>query len=303
VAALLIMLLAMSAGGSIIWYQLQRERRLTGRLQALRQLNNFTASPIGHISGEGITGLVAALGFGIARSGLLSQSTIEGLKQTLASAGLRGPGVMGLFVGAKILLMLLMPLLALLLMQYLDVSPVFRNTAIAGSALVGLLAPNWWIGQRHKRYLRAVAVGLPDALDMMVICSEAGLSFEPTIARVAHEIHSAHPVIAEEFIQTVNELRVVADSKVALANMGARTGVDGIKRMTSVLVQTMRYGTPLSDALRVLSAEMRQETLIRHETRAARLPVLLTIPMILFILPCIFLIVGGPAVVQVMNSK
>ena len=85
----------------------------------------------------------------------------------------------------------------------------------------------------------------------------------------------------------------------ALTNMGVRTGLEGIKRMASVLVQTMKYGTPLSDALRVLSAEMRQEMLIRYETRAARLPVLLTIPMILFILPCIFLIVGGPAAIQV----
>ena len=95
---------------------------------------------------------------------------------------------------------------------------------------------------------------------------------------------------------------MVTDSTVALNNMAVRTGLEGLKRMTSVLVQTMKYGTPLSDALRVLSAEMRQEMLIRFETRAARLPVLLTLPMILFILPCIFLIVGGPAAIQVMGS-
>lgn len=136
----------------------------------------------------------------------------------------------------------------------------------------------------------------------MVICAEAGLGFEPAINRVAAEIRQAHPAISEEFGKTASELRVAADSRMALINMGKRTGLESIKRMTSMLVQTMRYGTPLGDALRVLSAEMRQEMLIRYETRAARLPVLLTIPMILFILPCIFLIVGGPAVVQVMKT-
>jgi tight adherence protein C len=91
----------------------------------------------------------------------------------------------------------------------------------------------------------------------------------------------------------------MADSRVALANMGNRTGIDGLTRLGTTLIQSMQYGTPLSHAMRVLSAEMRQETLTRFETRAARLGVLLTLPMIVFILPCVFMVVGGPAAVQV----
>jgi tight adherence protein C len=299
---LLVLLLALGAGAAIIWYQLQRQTRLALRLKSIRYTDRVVSSIVAQKSANGVADLVAVLGAAVVRSGLLSQKTVAGLEQALISTGLRGPSALGLFVGTKLLLLLVMPLLALTVLQRLGVSPLLRNVSIAGAALAGLLGPDWWINRKYKQYLRAVMLGLPDALDLMVICAEAGLTFEPAITRVANEIRTAHPAVSEEFSQTASELRVAADSKVVLNNMGLRTGLEGIKRMASVLAQTMRYGTPLSDALRILSTEMRQEMMIRYETRAARLPVLLTIPMILFILPCIFLIVGGPAVVQVMKS-
>jgi tight adherence protein C len=107
--------------------------------------------------------------------------------------------------------------------------------------------------------------------------------------------------IGLELAITANELQVMTDSRVALLNMGARTGIDGLTRLGTTLVQSMQYGTPLTASMRVLSAEMRQDTLTRFESRAARLGVLLTLPMVVFILPCVFLVVGGPAVVQVMR--
>lgn len=282
--------------------QWRRQERLQGRLQAIRRPYDASAAMASTQQARGIVGLIGALGSGVARSGLLSQKTMSELTLTLGASGLRGPGALGIFVGAKLLLLVLVPLLAFAALQRFELSSVMRNGSLVGAALVGLLGPDWWVRRRHKQHLDALQLGLPDALDLMVICAEAGLGFEPALNRVAIEIRTAHPAISEEFGQTASELRVVADSRVALINMGKRTGLDSIKRMTSMLAQTMRYGTPLGDALRVLSAEMRQEILIRFETRAARLPVLLTIPMILFILPCIFLIVGGPAAIQVMNS-
>ena len=101
---------------------------------------------------------------------------------------------------------------------------------------------------------------------------------------------------------SVDNLEINADRRAALIGLGQRTGLENLRRLGGTLVQTMQYGTPLSQALRTLSAEMRQELLIRFEERAARLPVLLTLPMILFILPCVFLVVGGPAIVQVARS-
>lgn len=282
--------------------QWRRQERLNGRLEAIRRPNDASLIMAPSQRVGGVLGLIGALGSGVARSGLLSQKTMSELTLTLGASGLRGPGALGIFVGAKLLLLFLMPLLVFAVLQRFEVSSMVRNVSLAGGALVGLLGPDWWVRRRHKQHLNALQLGLPDALDLMVICAEAGLGFEPALNRVAVEIRSAHPAISEEFGQTASELRIVADSRVALINMGTRTGLDSIKRMTSMLAQTMRYGTPLGDALRVLSAEMRHEILIRFETRAARLPVLLTIPMILFILPCIFLIVGGPAAIQVMNS-
>ena len=297
-----VVVLLLWGGCEAMLRQWRRQERLNARLQAVRRLDDPSITMASSQRTGGFVGLIGALGSGVARSGLLSKKTMSELTLTLGASGLRGPGALGVFVGAKLLLLFLMPLLVFAVLQRFEVSPMMRNVSLAGGALIGLLGPDWWVRRRHKQHLDALQMSLPDALDLMVICAEAGLGFEPALNRVAVEIRSANPAISEEFGQTASELRIVADSRVALINMGTRTGLDSIKRMTSMLAQTMRYGTPLGDALRVLSAEMRHEILIRFETRAARLPVLLTIPMILFILPCIFLIVGGPAAIQVMNS-
>jgi tight adherence protein C len=298
----LVLLFAMIAGAAVAWHYLERRSHLAARLTRIRYVGTTVSRTAEQRYASSVADLVAYIGTGIARSGLLSQKTMMGLEHTLASTGFHGSSALGLFVGTKLLLLFANPLLALIVLDHLGWSSLLRNIGVAAAALAGLLGPDWWVNWRHKKYLRAVTAGLPDALDLMVICAEAGLSFEPAIIRVANEIRSAHPAISQEFSLTASELRVAADSKIALTNMGTRTGLESVKRITSVLTQTMRYGTPLGDALRVLSAEMRHEMLIRFETRAARLPVLMTIPMILFILPCIFLIVGGPAAVQVVQS-
>ena len=136
----------------------------------------------------------------------------------------------------------------------------------------------------------------------MVICAEAGLGLEPALVRVGAELRHVHPALADELARTSHELQVIPDSRVALGNMAARTGLESLRRLGTTLIQTMQYGTPLSAALRVLATELRQEALTRFEERAARLPVLLTLPMILFILPCVFLVVGGPAAIRVMKA-
>ncbi len=137
---------------------------------------------------------------------------------------------------------------------------------------------------------------------MMVICTEAGLGLEPAIDRVGREIAAAHADVAEELLNAAREMRVNADRRLALMNMAARAQLPSLRRLSVTLVQTLQYGTPLSQALRALSTEMRQEALTRFEARAGRLPTLLTVPMIVFILPCVFMIVGGPAIVHVMQG-
>jgi len=246
--------------------------------------------------------LVAGLGMLMSRSGLLPASTLADLEQTLVSAGLRQRNGLALFVGGKLLLFLLLPVVAFVLLHGTSVSSTVRLVLLAMAAVVGLLLPDFILRRRRAAYLAAVGQGLPDALDMLVICSEAGLGLEIGLERVASEIEPAHPAVAAELKLTSGELRILADRRAALTNMGTRTGLETLKRLGATLIQTIQYGTPLSQALRTLSTEMRYEMLMRFEARAARLPVLLTLPMILFILPCIFIVVGGPAGLTVMRT-
>jgi tight adherence protein C len=117
--------------------------------------------------------------------------------------------------------------------------------------------------------------------------------------RVAAEIWYAHPAVARELNQTVTEMQIAVNGAQALTGLGTRTGLSSLKRVATTLIQSTQYGTPLSEALRSLAAEMRQEALTRYEEKAARLPVMLTIPMIIFVLPCVFIVVGGPAALHI----
>jgi tight adherence protein C len=283
-------------------HQLRRERAFAARVALA---HGETPTDVVHNEGAALrtwlTKAVAAIGQTILRTGLLSSRTRTDLERTLDSCGLRGPNGLGLFVGFKILLLVGLPIATALALDGVHVSPRMHVMLPAGAAVIGLLVPDWVIGKRRKKVIGQLEQGLPDALDMMVICAQAGLGLGPTIIRVGTELAPARPEIARELLLTANDLQIMSDSRVALNNLGARTGLDSMKRLGTALIQSMVYGTPLTEALRMLSVEMRQETLTRFEARAARLPVLLTLPTVVFILPCVFLIVGGPAVIQVVG--
>ena len=249
--------------------------------------------------------VVTAIGETIAGSGAISTRTLEDLRQTLQVAGFRGRHGLGLFVGTKLLLVVGLPLATLALPWLLHRDIPYPSAMLSLAAGIGLLSPDKIVQGLRKRYLQALEAGMPDALDMMVICGQAGLGLEASIERVGVEIHYAHPAVAEELTRTAHEMQVNADTRTALINLGNRTGLESARRLAGVLIQSMQYGTPLTQALRALAAEQRQEMLAKFEGRAARLPVLLTLPMIVFILPCVFLIVAGPAMVDVyrMMSK
>ena len=281
----------------------RREARFHARVRMVQASVGLAAPEApAAASGQGALRLVALIGTTIARSGLLSTRTITELEQTLLAAGFRGGNGLGLFVGSKLLLLGCAPLVAIPLVSALPLPPLLRNVLMFGSAAAGLLAPDIIVRRMRANYLRELERGLPDALDMLVICAEAGLGLEAAISRVGAEIRAANRAVAAEFAETASELRITSDMHAALLNLGQRTGLDSLKRLGAVLTQSIRYGTPLTRALRTIGGEMREEMLIRFEARAARLPVLLTVPMILFILPCVFMIVGGPAMLQVIRA-
>jgi len=243
---------------------------------------------------------ISALGMALMQSGLLPGRTRAELQQALISSGFRGPNALALFIGAKLVLIVAGPIAGVLLAGLMG-SPN-HTFYILGGFIGGLLLPDQMIKRFRKSYLSKLEAGLPDALDLLVICAQAGLSLEPAMSRVAAEMRGARPQVAVELELTVRELEIMGDAAVALGNLGKRTGLSTLQRLVSTLVQTMQYGTPLTDALRNLSAEVRQQTLTHFEAQAARLPVLLTLPMVLFIMPCVFIVVGGPAILQVMKT-
>ena len=161
------------------------------------------------------------------------------------------------------------------------------------------MLPDFIIGRLRRRYLTAVETALPDALDLLVICADAGLPLETAFDRVALEMRDSDPPTANELALTSGEMKIMPDRRQALVNLGRRTGLDSLTALGGTLAQTLQYGTPLTQALRTMSAELRHTMLMRFEERAARLPVLLTLPMMMFFLPCVILVAGGPAAVQV----
>ncbi len=251
------------------------------------------------MSGSATTRLVAGLGTLLARSGILPARTLAELEATLSSAALGGKNGLALFIGSKVLLALGALLVAVVAESRFALPTNLRYALPAASLVIGLVLPDHVIKRLRQRYLRAVSAGIADALDMMVICSEAGLGLEPAIERVGEELEQAHPQTAKELRATAHELQIMSDRRQALANMGERTQLDSLRRLGTTLIQTMQFGTPLTQALRTLAAEMRQENMTLCEARAAKLPVMLTFPMILFILPCVFIVVGGPAILRV----
>lgn len=246
------------------------------------------------------TAVLTALGRLLARSGMLPAATLAELAVTLSAAGFRGANALWLFLGVKLTLFGGLPLLVLTVAGISDTSRRLVAAAIAAGG--GLLLPDMAVRRIRTRHANRLQRGLPDTLDLLVICAQAGLGLEPAIERVGDEIRHVHPAIALELELTAHELRINSDSRVALLALGRRTGLDSLKRLTATLTQSLQYGTPLSAALRMLSAEMRQEALTRFEERAARLPVLLTLPMMIFIMPCVFIVVAGPAVLRIMHA-
>jgi tight adherence protein C len=285
----------------LLWQDMRRSERLSARLRMARS-GGGQAEPEPGAGLSPVLRVVTAIGETIARSGALSARTLEELRQTLHVAGFRGDHGLGLFVGTKLLLVIGLPLPVLIAVWLLHVNVPYPTAVAAVAAGIGLLAPDKVVQHLRARYLRSLEAGMPDALDMMVICGQAGLGLEASIERVGIEIRHAHPVVAEELTRTAHEMQVNADTRVALLNFGKRTGLESARRLSAMLIQSMQYGTAMALALRTLSAEQRQEMLAKYETKAGRLPVLLTLPMIVFILPCVFLVVAGPAIVDVYRA-
>ncbi|HEY0526092.1 MAG TPA: type II secretion system F family protein [Stellaceae bacterium] len=223
--------------------------------------------------------------------------------EMLARAGWRSADTVTLFLGLRLCLPVLVGSAAYLGIALLgpDIDPMRRLLGAVFGALVGAYGPTLFVRNAIQRRRQKLLKGLPDALDLLVICAEAGLSLDAALTRVAREIGPAAPELADEIGLTAIELGFLPNRRDALHNLNRRTELPAIRGVVNTLVQTERYGTPLAHSLRVLAAEFRDARMMRAEEKAARLPATLTVPMIIFILPVLFIVLVGPAIIQAMQ--
>ena len=186
--------------------------------------------------------------------------------------------------------------------MFSDWSPMKAYGLVAMSFILSYKFPDLYLKNKITKRSNAIRKGLPDALDLLVICAEAGLTVDAAFGRVAKELGKAYPELGEEFSLTAIELGFLTDRRQAFDNLASRINLDAIRGVVTTMIQTEKYGTPLASALRVLSAEFRNERMMRAEEKAARLPAIMTIPLICFILPVLFIVILGPAACSINDS-
>ena len=238
---------------------------------------------------------------------LLQQYQIDQLQTKLIRAGFRFKDAIVIFAFAK----LVMPFIGLGLgiffsgINWSDPFTVGQATGwliLLGCGYFGARLPEIIVANAKSRRYHTIQKAIPDALDLMMICAEAGLSLAAALDRVARELERMSPVLAEEFSLTSVELGFLPDRAVALKHLAERVDIKEVRGMVNVIAQTEKYGTPIAQALRVITKEYRTERMLRAEQKAARLPALMTVPMIVFILPSLFVVVLAPAIIGVMDT-
>lgn len=198
------------------------------------------------------------------------------------------------FGGAGVLLFRVLGLLAL--------PPLAANLVPLAAVLVGFYAPDVFVKNAITKREKALQKGLPDALDLLVICAEAGLSLDVALSRVSREMAGSAVEVADEFGLTAVELSFLPERRKALENLGKRCQLASMQGVVNTLLQTEHYGTPLAHSLRVLSSEFREERMLKAEEKAAKLPAVLTVPLILFIMPALIIVLIGPGILRAIDG-
>ena len=237
---------------------------------------------------------------------MLQDEQVVKAQQRLMQAGIRSKDLAFVVIFARFVLPVVLGLIVIVLVYVVDYFPTWgafkRYGLVAGTLLLAYKAPDIYIKNKVNKRSHAIRKGLPDALDLLVICAEAGLTVDASFGRVARELGKAYPELGDEFALTSIELGFLTDRRQAFENLANRIDLEAVRGVVATMIQTEKYGTPLASALRVLSAEFRNERMMRAEEKAARLPAIMTVPLILFILPVLFIVILGPAACSIKDA-
>ena len=237
---------------------------------------------------------------------MLQDDQLKKTQAKLVQAGIRAKELAFFIIFARFVLPMVFGTAAVVAFYVLDFYPEWgalrRYMTVAGVLIGAYKAPDIWLKNKVTKRSKAIQKGIPDALDLLVICAEAGLTVDAAFGRVARELGKAYPELGDEFGLTAIELGFLAERRNAFENLAARVDLEAVRGVVTTMIQTEKYGTPLASSLRVLSAEFRHQRMMRAEEKAARLPAIMTVPLILFILPTLFVVILGPAACSINDS-
>ena len=237
---------------------------------------------------------------------MLQDDQLQKTQIRLMQAGIRTKDLAFFIILARFVLPVILGIGAVVLIYGMNHWPDWggfrRYMTVAGVLVGSYKAPDVWLKNKVTKRSHAIRKGLPDALDLLVICAEAGLTVDAAFHRVARELGKAYPELGDEFGLTAIELGFLNERRNAFENLAQRVDLEAVRGVVTTMIQTEKYGTPLASALRVLSAEFRNERMMRAEEKAARLPAIMTVPLILFILPTLFVVILGPASCSINDS-
>ena len=245
------------------------------------------------------------IGSMVAASPVVGTAEQHRLLGVLAAAGIRGQSSLSGFVASKLCSAFIVGALLWLLLEWGQLfggSATIRVALLLGALMLSWRLPDFILSRLAARRRLRLEQGLPDALDLLVICAEAGLSLDQAIEQVGVDLRASNAAVADEFATTASEMRVLSNRAEALENLVERTGLPVLRSISATLNQAIRFGTPLAESLRILAAEMRTARLARIEERAARLPVLLAIPLALFILPSLMMVISTPVALRLSDT-
>jgi len=225
------------------------------------------------------------------------------VQRDLIRAGIRSPQALQVFYAVKTLLAIILPMVVFAGAGFF---PEMQTQSVVTYAImaaaVGLLAPNYILHRKLEARMKQLRHGFPDALDLLVVCVESGLGLGPALQRVADELGVSHPELALELATVTAEMRAGIQRETALKNLADRTGLGDIRGLVSLLVQSMRFGTSVADALRVYSDEFRDKRMQAAEEQAAKMSTKLIFPLVLFMFPVFFIVAIGPAVLRLIEA-
>jgi tight adherence protein C len=287
----------------LILFFLQRPSRMEGRLQAhCKPPDNWAPVLVSPVESTRVlpANLVkkAEEKLGLAKD----SPKVRAIKQGLTQAGFSGEGAIGVFMGLKIGLALALPILALPFLSGRHLSLILLIGALYLLLMAGYLIPSLVLDQLAARRKTQIRETLPDALDLMVVCVEAGQGLNSAIKRVGDDLRLTNPILSQEMLQVNLEINAGVEREQALRNLGERTGVDEVISLCNILIQSDRFGTSVANTLKVQSDCVRTTRRQKLEELAAKTPVKLIFPLLLFIFPAIMVVILGPAAIRISET-